>query len=223
MQLDDVDPRNIIFKRELSTSEFSTIFLVTARNQTCVMKVHRGRGPRRYYEPDRELDNHVLESTAYRRLKDQGLCDRGIVPDFLGSLRKFDPKICSPHLDMFLEDEYDPSAIFLEYIPVMEMVHLHNFTEGRMDGFIEGVREIHKAMVLHDDPRPRNMMIVRGDPERVMWMDFDRAKTYGRDSVTDEQRILLGEEEETVVGFKQCLGSDFSKGKLEEAYIFYCT
>ncbi|KAJ5958153.1 uncharacterized protein N7479_005303 [Penicillium vulpinum] len=52
------------------------------------MKAHHGRGPRRYYEPeDRELDIHVLETTAYTRLKEQGLCDRGIAPDFLGSIR----------------------------------------------------------------------------------------------------------------------------------------
>ena len=35
-------------------------------------------------------DIHVLETTAYTRLKEQGLCERGIVPDFLGSMRKFD-------------------------------------------------------------------------------------------------------------------------------------
>lgn len=44
---------------------------------------HHGRGPPEYYEPkDRELDIHILESKAYRRLKQQGLCDLGIVPTF---------------------------------------------------------------------------------------------------------------------------------------------
>ncbi|CAI7652094.1 unnamed protein product [Penicillium glandicola] len=93
------------------------------------MKVHHGRGPRCYYEPeDVELDIHVLEATAYTRLKEQGLCDRGIVPDFLGSMRKFDPALCQPHLKKFLDDEYPPSAIFLEYIAGLEMIILDNYT-----------------------------------------------------------------------------------------------
>lgn len=108
---------------------------------------------------------------------------------------------------MFLGDEYLPSAIFLEYIPEMEMIHLHNFTEKRINGFIEGIQEIHKALVRHRDPKPRNMMTVQDDPERVIWINFNQAETYDGDSMTNEQRRLLEEEEETVVGFKQCLVS----------------
>lgn len=110
---------------------------------------------------------------------------------------------------MFLGDEYLPSAIFLEYIPKMEMIHLHNFTEQRMNSFIEGIREIHKALVRHRDPKPRNMMTIQDDPERTIWIDFDRAETYDGDSMTNEQSRLLEEEEETVVGLKQCLVSRF--------------
>lgn len=46
---------------------------------------------------------------------------------------KFDPKLCQPHLKMFLEDEYPPSALFLEYIPNMEMINIHNYTEVRIE------------------------------------------------------------------------------------------
>lgn len=50
---------------------------------------------------------------------------------------------------IFPEDEYPPNAILLEYIPNIEMIPLHNFTTEKADGFIEGIREIHKAGVRH--------------------------------------------------------------------------
>ncbi|KAK9234784.1 hypothetical protein V1525DRAFT_33268 [Lipomyces kononenkoae] len=223
-ELDNVKPTEIVFWKKLFASSFSVVFLVNVRNQTCIMKVHHGRGPRRYYEPEnRELDIHVLESTAYIRLKNRGLCDRGIVPNFLGSMRKFDVSLCQPHLKMFLYDEYPPSAIFLEYIIGLEVISLHNYTPQRMDNIVEGIRQIHKALVRHRDPKPRNMMVVTDTPERVVWIDFDRAETYDEDRITSEQEELLEEEEEIVVGFKKCLETDYARGKLDEAYLFYCT
>jgi tRNA A-37 threonylcarbamoyl transferase component Bud32 len=134
------------------------------------------------------------------------------VPNFLGVMRKFHPALCSPphHLEKFIDDEYLPSAIFLEYIPNLEMIIPENFTEKRMDGFIEGIHQIHKAFVLHNDPKPRNMMVVRGDPaERVVLLDFDRAETYDEDAITDEQVQWISEEEETIVVFKELLVSAF--------------
>ncbi|KAH3208981.1 hypothetical protein KXV77_008236, partial [Aspergillus fumigatus] len=94
----------------------------------------------------RELDIHVLECSAYRRLKEHGLCDSGLVPNFLGSMRKFDPHLCQPHLNSFLYDEHLPSAIFLDYIPDLEMINIHNCTEKRLNNLITGVQEIHRAL-----------------------------------------------------------------------------
>lgn len=149
----------------------------------------------------------MLETTAYTRLRDKGLCDRGIVPRFLGSMRKFDQSLCQPYLEMFLDDEYPPSAIFLEYIPNMEMITLNNYTQQRMDNLIAGIREIHKALVLHGDLKPRNMMVVKDDPERVIWIDFNRAQTYEEASITDSEKSLLEDEEITLVYFKEFLVS----------------
>ncbi|KAI9374779.1 hypothetical protein BJX61DRAFT_258643 [Aspergillus egyptiacus] len=226
MELDDIVPSEISFHKQLFASNFSHIFLVTIRGQPCVMK-HHGRGPRRYYEPeDREVDIHVLETTAYRRLQAKGVCDRGIVPRFLGSMRKFDPALCQPYLEKFLEDEYPPSALFLEYIPNMEMVDIHNFTPERADKLIYGIREIHKALVLHNDPRPRNMIVApgtEGEEERVLWIDFDRAETYDQDTITDRQKYFLFEEEQIVIEFKEVMEMDCKKGEIEEAYLFFCT
>ncbi|OJD26949.1 hypothetical protein ACJ73_01672 [Blastomyces percursus] len=224
MELDDVSPDEIHFKKELFASDCSVIFLVVVRGQQCVMKVHHGRGPPLPYErKDRELDIHVLESTAYRRLKARGVCDKGIVPQFLGTMDKFDPKLCQPPLKKFLEDEYPPSALFLEYIPNMEEISLHNYTKVRMNNLLLGIREIHKAGVEHNDIRPRNMLIVKDDPNRVVWIDFNRANTYDEHHMTDKQKVLIAEEEQSMEGFKTYMDEDVRNGKLDKAYIFYCT
>ncbi|OJD13344.1 hypothetical protein AJ78_06202 [Emergomyces pasteurianus Ep9510] len=137
MELNDVRPAEVTFKEKLFASKFSEIFLIVVRGQECVMKVHHGRGPRRYYEPaDRELDIHVLESTAYRRLFERGICEKGIVPRFFGTIDKFDPGPCQPYLRHFANDVYPPSAIFLEYIPNLEMLDLNNYTQARMNMFL---------------------------------------------------------------------------------------
>ncbi|RAK99288.1 uncharacterized protein BO80DRAFT_494873 [Aspergillus ibericus CBS 121593] len=222
MELTQVTPAEILFKEKLSMSEFSAIFLVVVREQLCVMKVHHGRGPREYYEPvNRELDIHVREYTAYCRLKNKGLCGC-VVPNLLGRLRKFDPKLCRPHLDTFISDKYLPSALLLQYIPHMEMIHLHNFSENRMDNLIMGIQAIHQALVRHRDPKPRNMMVLKNDPGRVMWIDFDRAETYDEDTITERQEELLAEEEDIVRELKECLQADCLGGELKESYLFYC-
>lgn len=169
---------------------------------------HHGRGPPKYYEPqDRELDIHILESTAYRRLKERDLCDRGVIPHFFGTMRKFDPSSCQPHLRHFVEDEYPPSAIFMEYIPGLEMITLENYTEKRVANLLDAIRQIHKAFVRHKDVKPRNMMVVKDTPDRVIWLDFDRAETYDEDQITDEQVEGLKEEEQIMMEFSSFMVS----------------
>lgn len=41
MELDDVRPAEVVFKKKLFASEFSEIFLTVVRGQQCVMKVVR--------------------------------------------------------------------------------------------------------------------------------------------------------------------------------------
>lgn len=118
---------------------------------------------------------------------------------------KFDPGECRPWLKAFVDDEYPPSAIFIEYIPNPEMIHLHNYTRERMDGLLSGIREIHNVLIRHGDPKPRNMMIVRDDPDnRVMWLDFDRVETY-EGSITEKERSLVEDEETIVTELKEVL------------------
>lgn len=89
----------------------------------------------------------------------------------------------SYYLKMFLDDEYLPNAILLEYIPNMQPLHWTNYTKERMDSFINGIREIHKARVQHSDVYPRNMIVVEDGHDhdqvaRAIWIDFDRAQTF---------------------------------------------
>lgn len=97
---------------------------------------------------------------------------------------------------MLLGDQLPPRGILIEYIPNMEPLSLENYTRERMARFIEIMKEIQAEMVVHDDPSPRNMMIVRGsEPERVLWLDFDRALLYDKESITAEQKAYIAEEE----------------------------
>ncbi|EDN07417.1 predicted protein [Histoplasma mississippiense (nom. inval.)] len=48
----------------------------------------------------------------------------------------------------------------------------------RMAKAVKGIQQIHSALVEHNDPYPKNIMIVPDDSERVVWIDFDVAITY---------------------------------------------
>ncbi|KAJ5712012.1 hypothetical protein N7488_006168 [Penicillium malachiteum] len=126
-----------------------------------------------------------------------------------------------------MDDEYPPSAIFLEYIPGLEKIHpVENFTQQRMDNLFDGIRQINKALVLHNDLYPRNMMVIKDTPEsksdRVIWLDFDRAETFNEDEITDEQARLIAMEEKIVSDLGSSLAIDHEKGELDDAYMFYC-
>ncbi|KAL1985871.1 hypothetical protein VTN96DRAFT_7249 [Rasamsonia emersonii] len=191
MEFNNIQPSEITFKQKLFSSQFSVIFLVDVRGKTCVMKVDHDNGPVKPAPPERETNIYICEPTAYRRLKKHGLCDCGIVPQFYGTMERLDLRLFQPHLKMLLDDKYPPNAVFLECIPNMEMLLPQNYTRKRMENLVHGIREIHRALVLHCDAKPRNMMVVRDDPERVVWLDFDRAQTYHADKLTERQRRFL--------------------------------
>lgn len=44
-----------------------------------------------YSEPGAEDDLFVRESTAYCIMRDNGLCQRGVVPDFYGTIQNIQP------------------------------------------------------------------------------------------------------------------------------------
>ncbi|PGH11055.1 hypothetical protein AJ79_05097 [Helicocarpus griseus UAMH5409] len=215
MELTGVDISEVAFNKRISKREFCEIFLVTVRNLTCVMKVHRGRRLKRDYEPRyRETNIYICESTAYRRLTEAGICAKGLAPKFYGTIEDIDPMSCQPHLKDFVNDEYPPTAIFLEYIPNMKELHWTNYNEKRMRNFVDGINKIHKALVFHGDIHPRNMMTVEDDPERAIWIDFDRAQTFN-EKPSERQQKWIDFENELVDELAQCMKHDFTEGEMD--------
>lgn len=154
--------------------------------------------------PDREVNLFVCESTAYQRMKAKGLCKRGIVPDFYGTVKNIQP-ILWPDLNMFLEDKLPPNAVLIEFIPNMEPIELSNFSKHYLEQLRHILYDIHKAGVLHGDPKPRNMMISRGEGNKVLWIDFDSAQTFSEDLLSPRQEMWVKEEVEMMEFFVEAL------------------
>ncbi|PGG98576.1 hypothetical protein AJ79_08829 [Helicocarpus griseus UAMH5409] len=105
---------------------------------------HHDRGSSSHDPPYREMNLFIRESTAYRRLKAKGLCNRGDIPDFYGTITKIKATDW-PDLHMFHEDKLPPNAILIEYIPNMQQMDLSNFLESYPHRFRDILCEIHKA------------------------------------------------------------------------------
>lgn len=138
---------------------------------------------------------------------EHGLADLGIIPRYFGEIRHLDVKEYQPHLRKFIDDVNPPSAVFLEYIPNMEMIVWENYTPERGEAMIRGIDYIHNALVLHGDGYPRNIVVFKDDPERVLWLDFDRAETYDVASITEEQRERMRAERRGVMDIAELLVS----------------
>ncbi|KAJ5407640.1 hypothetical protein N7509_001523 [Penicillium cosmopolitanum] len=206
----EIDLKDVEILELLKKSEYSAIF-----------KYHN-QPYREWDPPDREVNFYVCESTAYRRLKAKGFCERKVIPDFYGTITNIQPRQW-PHLWMFVDDELPPTAIVIEYVPNMHRIDLTNFSPQNVQILRDILEDIHLAGVLHDDTYPRNMMISR-DPStkqvRVLWIDFDRAQTFS-ESLSEWQKEQLEEETEIMDEFIQLLTQDNEQGELYHAYAFY--
>ncbi|KAE8381335.1 hypothetical protein BDV26DRAFT_289603 [Aspergillus bertholletiae] len=141
-----------VSEQKLQLTQFSPLFVVTIRGSAYVLKVHHGQGLKRYFDsPDSEVDRHVCERTAYERLQSHEISKGGRIPRFYGTMDHFDLDQYQPHLSGFPQDEYPPKGILLEYTPNMRQLHWSNYTKERLQGFIQGLKELHRAKVLHDD------------------------------------------------------------------------
>lgn len=137
-------------------------------------------------------------------MKAKGLCKRGVVPDFYGTVTKMQPTLW-PSLTMFLEDKLPPNAVLIEYIPNMQPIGLSNFSQHYLDQLRDILHDIHKAGILHGDPKPRNMVISPGEGDKVLWIDFDSAQTFSEDSLSPRQETWVKEEIEMVDFFVDAL------------------
>ena len=80
-------------------------------------------------------------------------------------------------MDMFLDDSWSPDAVLIEYVADMHQMDLSTFSKSRLASLRAILGEIQEAKVFHGDADPRNMMVVSGKPDRVLWIDFDTAQT----------------------------------------------
>lgn len=147
----------------------------------------------------RHLCRFRSETKAYEILQKHGISKRGHIPCFHGSFDQLDPARFSPHLDSFLHDERNPSAIMLEYLPNAQRLNCENYSDERMKKVVAGINDIHSAYIEHNDPYPRNILIVPGSPERLVWIDFDIAIIYHvENTISEMERAYLKEETEVV-------------------------
>ncbi|EER40594.1 conserved hypothetical protein [Histoplasma capsulatum var. duboisii H88] len=196
MEFTNVKVAEIMFQKRLAKRDYSVIFSVTVRGKTCAMKVHHGQGPKQPWDSKIcETNLFICEATVYRCLTHAGVCARGITPQFYGTIENNDSTQCLPHLELFVQVEYPPTAILLEYIPNMKELRWINYNESRMQNFVNGLNAIHNALVYHNDVHPRNMMIMEEDPERAIWIDFDQAQTFNEELTERQKEWIAGEKE----------------------------
>ncbi|KAF4209771.1 hypothetical protein CNMCM8927_004974 [Aspergillus lentulus] len=172
----DLDPLDIVIQQEISRSEASTVFEVQICGKTRVMKLFHDNGDPGYSERGRDLNRFRCELNAYRNLLKFGVCERGFVPFFHGCIDRLDPSHFHQQLNHFKEDKFLPRAIVLEYFPEAERLNCLNYSDDLFRSAVDGIREIHEALIHHHDVYPKNMLVVSGT--KLVWIDFDVATTF---------------------------------------------
>ncbi|PYI07017.1 hypothetical protein BO78DRAFT_314175, partial [Aspergillus sclerotiicarbonarius CBS 121057] len=197
----------------------SCVFRTIWHGKDCVLKVPlpAGRRPRALR---REIDPFKCESTAFIRLLEHGLCDRGYIPYFYGLVEHIQPANHLPHLQDFLGDTTCPNAVLMEYIPNLQSINLSNFSEKRIHRLQQILLEVHRAGVYHGDPYPRNIMI-QTTSDRVLWIDFDRAQTFTPQSIKPYQLDWLQHETNMMDYFVEALAADVKIGKIDATWSYY--
>ncbi|KAK2807535.1 hypothetical protein FQN50_005403 [Emmonsiellopsis sp. PD_5] len=210
----EIDLAKMTFIKELHASEASSIFHVNYDGKPRVLKVFHNNGDPGYASDGvRDLNRSRCEIRAYCNLKLYGICDSGYVPQFYGFMIDIKLASCTPHLDAFRHDNGLPSAILIEYLPNPLMMNCITYSKERMNKSIIGIQRIHSALIEHNDPYPKNILIIPGDAERVVWIDFDVAITYPNNTyIGDRERGWMKEETECVKGFGVKLADDQKRG-----------
>ncbi|OOO15025.1 hypothetical protein AFCA_009345 [Aspergillus flavus] len=162
--------------RKLKTSRTSSIFHVNYNGEPRVFKVFHNNEDTRYADDGvRGLNRSRCEIRAYCNLKLYGICDGGYVPKFYGYMLTVNPASWAPHLEAFHHDSGLPSAVLIEYLPQPLVMNSVTYSKDRMQKVAIGIQQIHLALIEHNDPYPKNILIVPDDPERFVWIDFDVA------------------------------------------------
>ncbi|KAH8435281.1 uncharacterized protein LDX57_012912 [Aspergillus melleus] len=189
------DPGTLKFCRLLQRSESSSLYEITLSDNRYCLKVFHNNGDPGYAPNGRDMNRFRRELTAYKNLHSWGVCQKGVVPAYHGYIEQLDPALYRPHLDHFAGDQNQPNAIMLEYLPDPEELNCVNYSAERFQVAMQGLSEIHRARVLHNDPYPKNIVLVHGEASRVVWIDFDVSTTYTEAQMEDHQVKQYFEEE----------------------------
>lgn len=147
----------------------------------------------------------MMEYDAYRLLRKEGFCKRGLVPNFYGTIQNIDVNLW-PQFSQYQNHKYRPSAVLMEYVPDAEQLSLDNFSEDNIERLVAIIAEFHEVGLRHGDIFPRNMMVVQGTPrDRVFWLDFDVSQVVDRKTCTDREKKLLEEESQWMENFATAL------------------
>ncbi|PYI10983.1 hypothetical protein BO78DRAFT_304145, partial [Aspergillus sclerotiicarbonarius CBS 121057] len=203
----------ISFIEEIKNSSFSCVFRVLWHGKECILKVPSPADP-----PSREINLFRCESTAFIRLQQRGLCNRGYVPGFYGLIEHIKPADYLPYLKDFLGD--NPNAILLEYVPDIHPIGLENLSKRRLYKLQSILSEIHDAGSIHGDPYPGNIM-VQESSDRALWIDFDRAQTFTPQSMNRRHMNWLEEEAEMMDYFVNALTLDAKNGRIYHTWLCY--
>lgn len=185
----DSNAHQIQIKRDLRHSEASSIYEIQLHGERYAMKVvgyglgaqlwdyanrpqYHDNGDEGVTPRGRDLNRFRCEANAYSNLLSVGVCESGYVPYCYGFIDRLDPKFFSPRLNHFKNDAFQPQAIVLELLADPEPLNCVNYSIDRFVRVLRGIREIHRARIRHYDVYPKNILIVPGEPERVLWVDF---------------------------------------------------
>ncbi|PLN78469.1 hypothetical protein BDW42DRAFT_187417 [Aspergillus taichungensis] len=155
----------------LRKSEYSAVLKVAVGGEPRVMKVYRDRNPTASDSPEREIDLFVCESSTYQRLKEKGLCARGVIPYFYGILTNIQP------------------AMALEDINDMHQLDLSTFSESRLLQMESILHDIHKAVLWIDFDCAQRLPEDNFSPRQEMWLqDENELMDYFTTSLPEDYR-----------------------------------
>ncbi|OAT10611.1 hypothetical protein BDBG_06429 [Blastomyces gilchristii SLH14081] len=165
----EINPTKIKFIKELKTSEALLIFHVNYDDMPRVLKVFHNNEDAGYAD-DRVCDlNHArCKIRAYCSLKRSGICNGGYVPQFYEYTLSLRSTVLAPHLNAFQRDAGLSSAILMEFLLNPLIVNCITYSKEQMTKAVKGIQQIHSALVEHNDPYLKNIMIVPDDSERVV-------------------------------------------------------
>ena len=175
-----------------------------------------------FADDGRGLCRYRCESESYKALYSAGVCSEGYVPYFYGLLEHINPKDI-PSLSAFTNDTRLPNAILLEYLPNASSFSIENFSRELFHLASEGLKTVHNARVIHNDPYLKNVLVSEAEAggKRVVWMDFDIAIVFPTDS---KMRGSLDLEEEIRLEreFFECVSGRVVSSLSQFCFIFFC-